>query len=86
MNPSDPTAPDATNEGFVTRWQRCKQSKILQLYGLLHSDLGNVPLYLLPNVRVQIKLTKVKSSFHLMNKDVQSTTQFKFLDAKLYVN
>jgi hypothetical protein len=25
MNPCDPTAADASNQGFVTRWQRCKQ-------------------------------------------------------------
>jgi hypothetical protein len=85
MKPCDPTAPDATNPGFVSRWQRCKQSKILLLYGRLYSDLCNVPLYLLTGVRVQIKLTKVNSSFYLMKKDAQATTQFKFLDAKLYV-
>jgi hypothetical protein len=85
MNYCDPIAPDVTNQAFVTRWQSCKQSKILHLYGRLHSDLCNVPLYLLPGVRVRIKFTKAKSSFYLMKKDTQSTTQFKFLDAKLYV-
>jgi hypothetical protein len=55
MQPCDPTAPDAINPGIVTRWQRSKQSNILQFYGHLHSDLCNVPLYLLPGVRMQIK-------------------------------
>ena len=34
---------------------------------------------------MQIRLTKAKSSFYLMNK-ADSTTVFKFLDAKLLVN
>jgi len=49
--PCDPTAADAKNKVFITRWNRIKQSKELQLYGRLHSDICNVPLYLLPGVR-----------------------------------
>lgn len=86
MKPCDPTAADAKNKGFVTRWQRCKQSKELQLYGRLHSDLCNLPTYLLPGVRLQIKLTKAKTPFYLMHTDAAHTTGFKFLDATLYVN
>jgi hypothetical protein len=62
-----------------------KNSKILNLYGRLHSDICNVPRYLLPGIRIQIKLTKAKPAFYLMNTDATSTTQFKFLDAKLNV-
>jgi hypothetical protein len=40
---------------------------------------------LLPGVRLQIKLTKDKTNFSLMNKDSISTTNFKFLDAELLV-
>jgi hypothetical protein len=43
-----------------------------------------VPHYLLPGILIQIKLTKAKPAFYLMNTDA-ATTQFKFLDAKLYV-
>jgi hypothetical protein len=44
-----------------------------------------VPRYLLPGIRIQIKLTKAKPAFYLMKADAASTTQFKFLDAKPYV-
>jgi len=45
----------------------------VQLYGRIHSDICIVPLYLVPGVRMQIKLTKAKPVF-------------KFLDAELLVN
>ena len=83
--PCDPTAADTKNKGFITRWDRIKQSKEVQLYDRIHSDICNVPLYLIPGVRMQIRLTKTKSSIYLMNK-ADSTTVFKFLDAKLLVN
>ena len=35
---------------------------------------------------MQIKLTTAKSDFYLMNKDAESKTAFKFLDAQLIVN
>jgi len=35
---------------------------------------------------MQIKLTKAKSSFYLMNKDAETKTVFKFLYAQLLVN
>jgi hypothetical protein len=35
---------------------------------------------------MQIKLTKAKPSFYLMNKDAETKTVFKFLDAQLLVN
>ena len=83
--PCDPTAADAKNAGFITRWNRIKQSKDVQLYGRLHSDICNVPQYLIPGVRLQIKLTKARPSFYLMNKTADSKVTFKFLDAKLFV-
>jgi len=79
------TAADAKNKGFITRWDRIKQSKEVKLYGRIHSDICNVPLYLIPGVRLQIRLTKAKSCFYLMNK-ADSATVFKFLDAQLLVN
>ena len=56
------------------------------MYGRLHSDICNVPRFLPPGVRIQIRLTKAKSSFYLMNKDPESKVVFKFLDAQLLVN
>ena len=35
---------------------------------------------------MQIKLTKAKQSFYLMNKDAEKKTVFKFLDAQLLLN
>jgi hypothetical protein len=55
------------------------------MIGRIHSDICNVPIYLIPGVRLQIKFTKGKPSFFLMNKDAKSTTTFKFLDAQLLV-
>jgi len=84
--PCDPTAADAKNKGFITRWNKIKQSKEVQLLGRIHSDICNVPLYLIPGVRIQIKLTKAKQSVYLMNKDAETKTVFKFLEAPLLVN
>jgi hypothetical protein len=71
MLPCDPTADetDMTKKVFVRRWTLQKQSKVIQMVGRLHSDICNVATHLLPGVRVQVKLTKAKSEFYLMNKD-----------------
>ena len=63
-----------------------KQSKEVQLYGRIHNDICNVPLHLVPGVRMQINLTKAKTIYSLMNNDAESKTVLKFLDAKLMVN
>jgi len=65
---------------------RFKQSKEVQLYGWIHSDICNVPLYLVPSLRKQVKLTKVKPSFYLLNNDAETKTVFKSLDAQILVN
>ena len=44
-----------------------------------------MPLYLLPGVRLEIRLTEARPSFYLINKSVDSKTVFKFLDAQLLV-
>jgi len=80
----NPTKAESTNTEFIDRWNK-KQSKDIEMYGRIHSDLCNVPKFLLPGVRLQIKFTKTKPSFYLMNTKADSTTIFKFLDAKLYV-
>ena len=80
------TYTDTTNKGFIARWNKIKQSMEVQLYGQFHSDLCNVPLCLLPGIRLQIKLTKSRSNFCLMNKTSDSKTTFKFLDTELLVH
>jgi hypothetical protein len=55
------------------------------MHGRLHAEICNVPRFLLPGVRMQVKLTKAKPSFYLMHTDPAHSTVFTFLDAKLYV-
>jgi len=89
MQPCDLTAvalTATTNRGFIPRWNKLSASKEDQLFCRLHSDICNVPLYLLPGVKLQITLTKDRSSFYLMNKTVDSKTVFKFLVAQLVVS
>ena len=86
MMPCDPTSATVTavtNRGFNTRWDRLSASKELQLFGRLHSDLFNVPLVLLPGVSLQIRMTKSRPSFYMMNMEDASKTTYKFLDDQL---
>jgi hypothetical protein len=82
---STDTYTDTTNKGFIRRWNLLKQSKVIEMEGRLHADVCNVPTYLLPGVRMQVKLTKAKREFYLMIKDSDSKVVFKFLDAQLLV-
>ena len=84
--PCDSSAETIKNMGFFTRWKRVNKRKEIQMYGRLHSDICNVPRFLPPGVRIQIRLTKAKPSFYLMNKDPESKVVFKFLVAQLLVN
>ena len=61
MQPVEPSAENVTaitNKEFILRWIKISASREVQLFGRLHSDLCNVPLYFVPGVRLQIKLTK----------------------------
>ena len=54
----------------------------VQLFGRLHSDICNVITYLLPGVKLlQIKLTKFKRAFYLMNMKTDSSTILQFFVA-----
>jgi hypothetical protein len=75
-----------TNKGFIDRWDRLKQSKEIELYGRIHSDLCNIPKHLLSGVQIQFKLTKSKPSFYVLAKDATVKAKFKFIDAQLRVN
>jgi hypothetical protein len=55
------------------------------MYRRIHSDICNVPKFLLTDIKLHIKFTKAKPSFFLMNHAAESKTVFKFLDAKLFV-
>jgi len=88
MQPVDPSVENVTammNEGFVHRSNMIIASREVELFGRLHKYICNVPLYLLPGFRLQIRLTKARHNLYLMNKSVYSKTVFKFLDAQLMV-
>jgi hypothetical protein len=85
MMPCDPTKAESTNTGFIDRWNKQKQSKETEMYGRIHSDICNVPKFLLPGIQLQIKFTKAKPSFYLMNTAADCKTTFTFFDAKLLV-
>jgi len=79
----DPTSDSIKNKGFVKRWERQKQRKITELYVRLHADICNVSHFVLSGVRMQIRLTKAKDDFFLMNANADSKATFKFLNAEL---
>jgi len=81
----DPTSGSTKNKRVVKRWERKKQSKVIELYDSLHADICNVSQFLLSGVRMQIRLTKAKDDFYLMNANVDTKATFKFLDAELIV-
>jgi hypothetical protein len=58
---------ETTNAGCISRFNKLKESQMFQMYGRIHSDICNVLLYLLLGVKIQIKLTKAKKSFYLLN-------------------
>jgi len=55
------------------------------MYGRLHSDICNVPLFLLNGVKIQIKLTKAKKAFYLLSNRADTKATFKFQEVLLYV-
>jgi hypothetical protein len=85
MLPCDTTHADSKNTVFIDVWNRQKQFKKIEMYGRIHSNICNVPKFLLPDIKLQIKFTKTNSSFYLINSAPDSMTVFKFLDAKLFV-
>jgi hypothetical protein len=88
MLAADPTiaATIETNSCFVARWKRSKQSKEIELFGRLHSDLWNVPRRLLPGVQIQVRLKKAKRSFNILAKAKDSKATLRFLYAQLFVS
>ena len=71
MQPNDlkaETHTSATNDGFIVRRNRQSGSRDVQLLELLHTNLCNVPIFLLTRLPLQIKLTKARPSFYLMKK------------------
>ena len=63
-----------------------QKSKEDPMLGRLHSDICNVIPYLLPGVKLQIKLAEAKRAFYLMNSKSDSTNKFQFHEANLIFN
>ena len=74
----DGAKPERTNNGgFCARWNRLKESQTFEMYGRLHSDICNVPLFLLNGVKIQIKLTKAKKAFYLLSNRADTKSHFQ---------
>ena len=58
----------------------------MHLLGRLHSYICNAIPYFLPGIKVQIKLTKDKRAFYLLNTKADSTSKFEILETYLIVN
>ncbi|GFQ74302.1 uncharacterized protein F54H12.2 [Trichonephila clavata] len=54
-------------EGFKTRYNIYKDSKLMDMIGALHFDLGNQSKYLINSVNLRIKLERNKDAFALMS-------------------
>ena len=75
----DCSKPEQTNNGgFCSQWNRLNESQTVEMYGRLHSDIRNVPLFLLNVVKIQIQLTKAKKSFYLLSNRADRKATFKF--------
>jgi hypothetical protein len=69
--------------GFVDRRNRDKQSKEVEMYGRIHSDLFNVPQLMRPGVQLQISLYISEKNFYVLASKEDTTETFKFRDATL---
>ena len=65
-----------TDNGFILHWNRIRPRREFEQFGRL---------YLLPGVRLQVRLSRARPSFYLLKKNVDSKNVFKFLDAQLLV-
>ncbi|GFR17706.1 uncharacterized protein F54H12.2 [Trichonephila clavata] len=74
---------DNINPGYQTRYNICKDSKLIDMIGPLHFDLGNQSKCLINSVNFRVKLERNKDSFALMS----ATQDFKILilHASLFV-
>ena len=65
------------------RYNRLRQSKEMEMVGLLYSDICSVPTHLIPGVRMQIKLKKARREIYVHSKEADSKSVFKILDAQI---
>ena len=84
-DPSKTEILPATNTGYLSRCDRIKGGKEVEMVGRLHTDICSVATHLLPGVRMQIKLTKAKREIYVHSTDTTTPAVFKLLDAQLLV-
>ena len=74
---------ESTNAGYMSRYNACKNSKLMDLIGALHFDLATQPKLLINGVNFRIKLERNKDIFSLMSNT--DTYKISIHSAKLYV-
>jgi len=78
---------DKTGTGFVERSKWISGKKELELYGPVHCDLMNQTRYIIPQVNVNLRLTRIKNGFAMLCYDTGTafTAKIVILEALLYV-
>jgi len=59
MLPCDPTK-TTIRQTRVSSPAGTGRNKVIEMYGRVHSDICNMPKFIIPGVRIQIKFTKAK--------------------------
>ena len=72
------------NTGLGTRSEWTKTSKIVDLQGLIHSDLFNQEKFILNGAGLTVKLHRHKPEFCLLSANTAPTYKITMLDAILY--
>jgi hypothetical protein len=65
---------EAANEGFKTRKEYAKESRMVEMEGPLFTDLTNQGRYLVNNVDIRVRLTRNSDQFCLMSFDHEGVT------------
>ena len=78
-------AVDGANTGLKARTQFIKESKIVEVSGLLHCDLINWDHLLLNSLPLKIVFHHQRDSFALMADDANRDCRVRIMEAQLYV-
>lgn len=62
------TEENQVNQGYIARRNRCI-GKAVEMKGRIHSDIFNINKYMLSNVNITIKLSRMKEQFCLLGKN-----------------
>jgi hypothetical protein len=72
------------NSGYLARKGYTKLSNKVDMIGRLHCDIFNMNKFLLNGVELRVKMTRSKSDFNMLSKDIPGLT-VKITDASLLV-